>query len=127
LDLTRRLRKPELKVVLFVPNQLMKRFHAIKREAYRLRKLTTPRHKTRIEYSDYDLALYICPVGHFSYVLHPVPGVPAVDLATARTPPPGRKTKKDKSESTSPNAVDKKKERVDGASADDMESSQDLN
>ena len=127
LDLTRRLRKPELKVVLYVPNQLKKRFHAIKSEDYRLRKLTTPRHKTRIEYSDDDLALYICPVGHFSYVLHPVPGLPAVDLAPARTPPPGRKTKRDRSESASPNAADKKKERVDGASADVNESSQDLN
>jgi len=115
LDLTSKLRKPELKVVLFIPNELKKRFHAIKSEDYRLRKLTNPKHKTRIEYDDDDFVLYICPVGHFRYVLHPVPGLPAVDLAPVRTLPPGRKSKRERSESASPNAVDKKKEKVDEA------------
>jgi hypothetical protein len=123
MNLTRKLRKPDLKVVLFIPNQFKQRFHALKNEDFRLRKLTTTKHKTRIEYSEDDLNLYICPVGHFRFEYHPVPGLPPVDLAPVRTPPPGRKPKRTRSESSSPKDVEKKKERVEeiDASSDAVE------
>ena len=110
MNLTRRLRQPELNVVLYVPRHFKQRFHAIKSEDYRLRKLTQPRHRTRIEYSDSDLVLFVCPAGYHRFVLHPVPGLPPVDFAPVRTPPQGRKQKKgkrDRSESASPNAEPK--------------------
>jgi hypothetical protein len=95
LDLTRRLRKPELKVVLYIPRQLRQRFMAIKNEEYRLRKMTEPKHKTRIQYSDSDLVLHVCPLGHYRYVYHPIPDLPPADLAPVRTHPQGRKSKKE--------------------------------
>ena len=118
LTLTRRLRKPELKVVLYIPEQFKLRFLTLKNEDYRLRKLTIPRHKTRIEYSDDDLILLACPIGHFRFVEHQVHGLPAVDLAPARTPPPGRKSKRTRSDSLSPN-VEKKKERFESPKSTD--------
>ena len=42
LELTRKLRKPDLNVVLYIPREFKDRFHAMKREDYRLRKLTEP-------------------------------------------------------------------------------------
>ena len=51
LHLTRRLKKPELNVVLFIPSQFKQRFNALRNEDYRLRRLTNPLHKTRIEFS----------------------------------------------------------------------------
>ena len=49
----------------------------------------------------------------FQFLQHHVHGLPPVDLAPVRTPPPGRKTKRTRSESASPKDVDKKKEKVD--------------
>ena len=112
LDLTRRLRKPELQVVLYIPKEFRNRFHAMKNEDYRLRKLTQPQHKTRIAYTDSDLALYTCPLGHFRYSPYPIPDLPAVDLAPDRTPPKGRKTKRPRDDSISPLGCDKKNARV---------------
>ena len=121
MNLTRRLRQPELKVVLYVPRQLKQRFHTIKSEDYRLRKLTQPRHRTRIEYSDSDIMLFVCPAGQHRFVLHPVPDLPPVDFAPVRTPPQGRrqnKGKRDRSESASPNAAGSKNIRVESPVAD---------
>ena len=112
LDLTRKLRKPELQVVLYIPREFRDRFHAIKNEDYRLRKLTQPRHKTRIEYTETDLMLYACPLGHFRYTPFPIPDLPAVDLAPLRTPPKGRKSKRLRDDSNSPPGGDKKNARV---------------
>ena len=112
LDLTRRLRKPELQVVLYIPRELRDRFHAMKNEDYRLRKLGQPRHKTRIEYTETDLMLYACPLGHFRYSPYPIPDLPAVDLAPLRTPPKGRKSKRPRDDSNSPPGGDKKNARV---------------
>ena len=112
LHLTRRLKKPELNVVLFIPSQFKQRFNALRNEDYRLRRLTNPLHKTRIEFSDDDLILYACPIGHYRFDQYVVHGLPAVDLAPVRTHPPGRKTKRPRSDSTTPEAADKKKERV---------------
>jgi hypothetical protein len=109
LSLTRKLRKPELKVVLYVPTEFKKRFNAIKTEDYRLRRLTEPKHKTRIEYSESDLVLYACPVGHYRFASHPIPDLPSVDLDPVRTPPPGRKPKTEKR--PSPNGADLKNAR----------------
>ena len=52
-----------------------------------------------------------------------MPGLPPVDLAPVRTPPPGRKPKRTRSESSSPKDVEKKKERVEenNASSDVVE------
>jgi hypothetical protein len=72
LDLTRKLRKPELRVVLYVPRQFRQRFNAMKSEDYKLRKMCQPYHKTRIEYSDTDLALYSCPQGQYRFTHHPI-------------------------------------------------------
>jgi hypothetical protein len=113
MNLTRKMRNPELKVVLYIPGQLKQRFHALKNEDYRLRKLSSAKYKTRIEYGEEDFVLFICPIGDFRFVQHPVHGLPPVDLAPVRTPPPGRKTKRTRSESASPKDVDKKKEKVD--------------
>ena len=112
LDLTRKLRKPELQVVLFIPREFRSRFHAMKNEDYRLRKLTQPRHKTRIEYTESDLMLYACPLGHFRYTPFPIPDLPPVDLAHLRTPPKGRKSKRLRDDSNSPPGGDKKNARV---------------
>ena len=101
-ELTRKLRKPDLNAVLYVPKGFKDRFHAMKREDYRLRRQTEPKHKTRIAYTESDLALYICPVGHYRYMYHPIPDLPHVDLAPVRTPPQGRKTKRARVESSSP-------------------------
>ena len=106
------LKKPELNVVLFIPSQFKQRFNALRNEDYRLRRLTNPLHKTRIEFSDDDLILYACPIGHYRFDQYVVHGLPAVDLAPVRTPPPGRKTKRPRSDSTTPEAAVKKKERV---------------
>ena len=46
--LTRKLRKPELDVVLYIPRQLKQRFLAIKNEDYRLRKLDVIKHKQEL-------------------------------------------------------------------------------
>ena len=62
MNLTRKLRKPELKVVLYIPGQLKQRFHALKNEDYRLRKLSSANYKTRIEYGEDDFVLFICPL-----------------------------------------------------------------
>ena len=118
MNLTRKLRKPDLKVILFVPPQMKQRFLALKSEDYRLRRLTTPRHKTRIEYSDEDILLYACPLGHFRFVHHPVQGLPPVDLQPSRTPPPGRKTKRVRSASKSPNYSDNKAMRINSPISD---------
>ena len=112
MNLTRKLQKPDLRVVLFIPPQMKQRFLALKSEDYRLRRLTTPRHKTRIEYSDDDIHLYACPLGHFRFALHPVQGLPPVDLQPSRTPPPGRKSKRARSDSKSPNNADNKTMRI---------------
>ena len=80
--------------------------------------MTEPKHKTRIEYSDSDLVLHVCPLGHYRYVYHPIPDLPPADLAPVRTPPQGRKSKKEKRdkrprpESFSPNGADVKNARV---------------
>lgn len=111
LDLTRKLRKPELQVVLYIPREFKARFHAMKNEDYRLRKLTLPRHKTRIEYSDSDLVLYACQLGHFRYSPYPIPDLPAVDLTPLRSPPKGRKTKRPRDDSKSPPGADRKNPR----------------
>ena len=120
--LTRKLRKPELDVVLYIPRQLKQRFLAIKNEDYRLRKLDVIKHKTRVEYTEDDIVLYSCPVGHYRYTLQALHGLPAVDLAPVRTPPPGRKSKRNRSDSTSPNAAGKKKERMESSAVHDQAS-----
>ena len=120
--LTRKLRKPELDVVLYIPRQLKQRFLAIKNEDYRLRKLDVIKHKTRVEYTEDDIVLYSCPVGHYRYTLQALHGLPAVDLAPVRTPPPGRKSKRNRSDSTSPNAAGKKKERMESSAVHDQDS-----
>ena len=110
LNLTRRLRKPELNVVLYVPREFKRRFNAIKSVDYRLRKLSNPRHKTRIEYSDSDIVLFACPTGHFKFSAYPIYGLPDVDFTPPRTPPTGRVLngeKRGRSESTSPVVADK--------------------
>ena len=115
LDLTRRLRKPELHVVLYVPRQFRQRFNAIKSEDYRLRKVCQPKHKTRIEYSDSDLVLFSCPQGQYRFVHHPLPDLPPVDLAPVRTPPAGRninREKRPRPHSSSPIVTDAKNPRV---------------
>ena len=121
MNLTRRLRQPELKVVLYVPRQFKQRFNAIKSEDYRLRKLTQPKHRTRIEYSDSDIVMFVCPAGYHMFVLHPVSDLPLVDFAPVRTPPQGRRQKngkRDRSESASPNG-DTKNLRVEHPVLDD--------
>ena len=117
LHLTRQLRKPELKVVLYVPREFKQRFLAMKTEDYRLRRLTETKHKTRIEYSESDLVLYACPAGQYRFAIHPIPDLPSVDLHPARTPPQGRKSKREKrarpdSDSSSPKGADPKNARV---------------
>ena len=112
LNLTRKLRKPELNVVLYIPKEMKERFSALKNEDYRLRKQTIPKRRTRIEYSETDLVLYICPVGHFRFLQHCVPDLPPVNLGPDRTPPPGRKSKRPRSDNSPPEANDKKKERA---------------
>ena len=112
LNVTRSMMKPELQVVLYVPKQFQLRFKALKSECHRLRKRTLPVHKTRIVYTDDDLILLACPINHFRFERQHIHGLPAVNLARLRTPPPGRKFKRVRSDSCSPNEVDKKKERV---------------
>ena len=77
-----------------------------------MRKHTTPVHKTRIHYSEDDLALFACPTGDFRFEHIPVHGLPPADLAPPRTPPPGRTLKRNRSDSTSPNATDKKRGKI---------------
>ena len=105
---------------MYIPRQFRKRFNAIRNEDYRLRKLEAIKHKTRIEYSEDDLVLYSCPVGHYRFTLNVLQGLPTVDLAPVRTPPPGRKSKRNRSDSASPNAAGKKKERVESAPVHDQ-------
>ena len=115
LDLTKKLRKPDLKVVLYVPRQFRQRFNAMKSEDFKLRKMCQPNHRTRIEYSDSDLALYSCPHGQYRFVHHPIPDLPPVDLAPVRTPPTGRNTNREKRprpSSSSPTGTDSKNARV---------------
>ena len=119
MSITRQLRKPKSKldVALFVPREIKARFNVVSHEAWLLRKRTTPPLKTRIEYSEDDILLFTCPDDHWQYFLHQVPNLPPVNLAPVRTPPPGRKTKRPRSDSSSPKIVEKKKERVEVSSA----------
>lgn len=90
LNLTRRLRKPELNVVLYIQREFKRRFNAIKSVNYRLRKLSNPKHKTGLEYSDSDIVLFAFPSGHFKFSAYHIDGLPEVDFTPPRTPPTGR-------------------------------------
>ena len=110
-DLIRTLRKPELKVVKFVPREFRARNRAIESEAFTLRKHTLPPFKTRIEYSDDDLVLTKCLHNHHTFVQHEASDLPPVDLGPQRPPPPGRKRGR-QDENGSPNPADTKKDRI---------------
>ena len=110
-DLIRTLRKPELKVVKYVPKEFRARNRAIESEAYTLRKHTVPPFKTRIQYSDDDLVLTKCLHNQHTFVQHEASDLPPVDLGPQRPPPPGRKRGRP-DEHSSPNPADNKKDRI---------------
>jgi hypothetical protein len=118
--LIRTLRKPDLKVVKFVPSQFRARSRALETEAFILRKHTLPPFKTKIEYSDDDLVLTKCLHNHHTFVHHVANDLPPIELGPQRPPPPGRKRDRSQ-ENGSPNPGDSKKDRVCSPSKDDSE------
>ena len=80
LKLKSKLRNPVIKVLLYVPKEFKRRFAALKKEDYRIRKLAQPRHKTKMEYTDDDIVLFSCLPGHSVYNRHYFDDLPNVDI-----------------------------------------------
>ena len=113
LELIRTLKKPELRVVKFIPKQFTARNRAIENEAFILRKHTIPPYKTRIEFSDTDLVLTKCLHNKYTYGEHIARDLPPIVLGPRRPPPPGKKKRSRSQENSSPNPADFKNDRVD--------------
>ena len=110
LSLAKSLTNRENKISRYFPRQFNARVGALGRTAYQLRNLEHP-FKTSIEYTDNDVALFVCPRGQFSYRPYCVENLPSIDLKPIRSPPAGRKNKRRRSFSQSPPSKDTKKDR----------------
>ena len=115
LELQRSLRKPELRVVKFIPREFRARNRTLEYESFILRKHTVPPFKVKIEYSEDDLVLTKCLLHQYTYTAHVTADLPPIDLGPQRPPPPAaRKNKRQRSgDQDSPNSLENKKERVD--------------
>ena len=91
----------ENKITRYFPRQFNARAAALGHVAYNMRK-SNPPYKTSIEYTEDDLVLLVCPRGQFTYRQHLVENIPPIDLTPARSPPVGRKKKRERSASKSP-------------------------
>lgn len=106
------LKDPKIKVFRYFPRQFQARVRALEEVAYPMRKSSNPKYKTEVVYTATDVQLLICPKGQSRYYPHPVPDLPPIDMAPARSPPPGRQRhcKRNRSDDTSPQ-INKKNSR----------------
>ena len=84
------LKDPTIKVFRYFPRQFQARVKALEEVAFHLRKTSDPKYKTEVVYTNTDVQLLICPRGQSRYYPHTVHYLPPVDMAPARSPPPGR-------------------------------------
>ena len=110
LKLAKGLKNPEIKVFRYFPRQLQARVRALEEVAYPLRNISNPGYKTEVVYTHNDVQLLICPRGQARYYPHFVANLPPIDMAPARSPPPGRprhNKRKNRSDSHSPKGATK--------------------
>ena len=110
LYLAKSLTVPQNKISRYFPRQFNARVKTLGHVAHQLRN-GEPKYKTSIEYTEDDIVLLVCPLDSFNYQPYFVENLPAIDLRPPRSPPVGRKLKRTRSDSTSPLAKEKKKDR----------------
>ena len=116
LNLAKGLKNRDNKVSRYFPKAFSARLSAMSSVAYQLRNEDPPC-RTNIEYTEDDITLMVCPQGQYKYKPYVVQNLPPVDLSHMRSPPVGRKTKRQRSSSTSP-PKDTKKDRKDSPPKD---------
>ena len=103
LSVVKRLRNSDVKVCRYFPRQFRERYRALENIAYPLRyPRSIPGFKTEVVYTEDDIELLVCPNGHFRYRAHPVHDLPPIDLEPVRSPPKGRRKKRGRSDTKSP-------------------------
>ena len=114
LHLAKSLTDRENKITRYFPRQFNARAAALGHVAYKMRR-SNPPYKTSIEYTEDDLVLLVCPRGQFTYRQYMVENIPPIDLTPARSPPVGRKKKRERSASKSPPKGENKKGRTESS------------
>lgn len=116
LNLAKSIKDVETRITRYFPRQFNARARALGSIAYKMRN-SEPSYKTSIQYTDDDLTLLICPRGQYTYSPYLVDNLPPIDLTPLRSPPVGRKKKRPRSGTQSPQADANKKDRKDSCSS----------
>ena len=122
LSLAKTLRNRDNRVTRYFPRPFNARLSALSNVAYKLRNENAAPYKTYIKYSCDDLVLMVCPPGQNSYQELTVQNLPPIDLTHLRSPPVGRKTKRQRSGTQSPPINDPKKDRRASPTKDSVDS-----